>query len=95
MVVDIASLYKQAKEESMKRPTPGTSSGKAERIRKMVKEIAQKTGERKLLASAVYQAVRAALAEQNVKVERSYFMQVVKRGFKLEKQNGRIYIVVQ
>ena len=95
MAIDIVKLYKEAKEESMKRPMPGTASGKAERVRKLVKEIARKTGEKKLLLSAVYQAVRAALAQQNIKVERTYFQQVVKRSFKVVKENGRLYIVVE
>jgi len=96
MPVDLVGLYKNAKEESLKRAMPGKASGKAEKVRKPVKEIAMKTGEKKLLAAAAYQAVKAALAEQGLKIERTYFMQVVKKAFKLEKtQDGRVLIVIE
>lgn len=93
--MNLGELYKQAKEESLKRPTPTASSGKAEKIKKAVVDLAKQVNERELLASAAYQAVKKALEPQGIKIERAYFMQVMKKAFKLEKKDGRIFIKIQ
>lgn len=95
MAIDIVELYKQAKEESIKRGTPGGDGKKAELIRQLVRQLADKTGEKELLAAAAYHAVKQALEAKGMQIQRSYFTQIVNRSFETVKKEGRVYILVK
>jgi len=93
--INIVELYQEAKKESLERAAPAQRGGKAEEVRKIVLEISRESGEKKLLAAAVYRVVKTIFEQRGEKLDRPYFTQIVKKKpFQLVTENGRQYIIV-
>ena len=94
MAVDIVKLYQEAEEASKNRKVSGTK--KKDEVLKIVEQIAKRVGKKKLVLAALYATVKAVMEERGEKLERTYFAQLMKKNYKVEKdENGRLFVVLE
>ncbi len=90
----LTELYKQLESESLSRVTTG-KTGKSAVVREKVMELFKQTGKNRILMAAAYQAIKQALVDQGIQLDRTQFSGIVKRSFKCEKdpETGRIWVM--